>query len=311
MRGHRVRVFALAESIVRGVELIESDSTPAFSPGETATADAGPFIGIFSTLERWCSEGHLDVLHLHLNDPPALLLADRLARRFPAVRVISTLHLAAVFPETTRVVRALLTQGTPITFVAPSRYAAASYLANGLEVIPNGIDVAAIPFAATAPDDGRLAWAGRRTPEKGLAAAIELSRLANRPLSIAGPPGEPIVLPPFVTDHGRLPRSEVPRLFGNAAAVLVTSTIAEAHPLVALEALAAGTPVLAFDTGGLREIVTPGQTGWLVPPGDLTAAAEVLEHIGTIDRARCRAEAERRFGQDAMLDAYTALYARR
>lgn len=304
-RGHQVSMFGIEGSFARGVEIFPASPTPIFVPGEAVPSDdPGPFEAIADRLWSLASSRSIDVLHLHLNDPAAFEMAATLAVRFPALRVISTLHLASVFPATTEAVISLLAEETPITFVAPSKFAAESY---GLScVVPNGVDFDSIQFFEK-PIDDRLAWAGRRSAEKGLSAAIAIAERCRRPLVIAGPPGA-IEAPPWVVDRGRIERAEVPRLFGEASAVLITSSIAEAHPLVALEALAAGTPLVAFDAGGLREIVIDGVNGFLVPPGDVEAAARVVPACGSLDRRACRTGAQKRFDLRRFFSDYEALY---
>jgi glycosyltransferase involved in cell wall biosynthesis len=137
-------------------------------------------------------------------------------------------------------------------------------------------------------------------------------------ISIAGaeaPEGSDLVaLEARDEDLGRLPRSEVPaRLFARATATLVTSTITEAFSLVAIESLAAGTPVVAYDRGALREVIEDGVTGILVPPGDLEAAARACKAIaaGAIDRARCREHAVERFDHARTIDLFLQLYTSR
>jgi UDP-glucose:tetrahydrobiopterin glucosyltransferase len=302
LSGHRVMMIGVSGSRARGVEIIESEGTPPFVPGERASEELGPFPELERRIEALAAREEIAALHLHLNDPQAFELADRVARRHP-LRVVSTLHLSAVFPSTTEVVRRLAGEGTPIRFATPSVFAARSYGVE-MEVIPNGIPISKIAFVSEPSPDGRLAWAGRRVPEKGLDLAIAVAKAAARPLSIAGPGRSPRA---GVDDLGMISRLEVARLFSRSSAVLVTSRIAEAHPLVAIEALAAGTPVVGFDVGGLGEIIDHGRTGFLVAPGDVAAAAAAVARIHEIDRTVCRREAERRFDHDLVTRAYERL----
>lgn len=310
-RAHEVYLIGLPGSSARGARVIEAPrATLIFRPGDepalgAALDDEELFRAIFAALPE------LDVLHLHLLDPAALFAADRYARANPGVRVIATLHLAALFPRTVEAVARLATEATPIAFTAPSRFAAESWNA-GVAVVPNGIEVEAIRFFAEAPVTPRLAWAGRRSREKGLIEAMAIAELARIPLAIAGAaaPEGAIAVNAGVEDLGVLPREKVPEhLFGPSSAVLVTSTIPESFSLVAAEALSSGTPVIAFDLGALREVVEHGVTGLLVPPGDLAAAADAARTIARneLARARCR-DGALRFRMARAVSRFEQLY---
>src|SRR5262249_54240397 len=156
--------------------------------------------------------------------------------KLPSLRVLSTLHVAAVFPETSATVGALLARSTPICFTTPSGSAAASYPhgAGRIRVVPNGIEVERIAFRAEAPRDGRLIWSGRRSREKGLKEALAIADRLNRPITIAGAPAleeagavDPVAACRLADDRGLVPRRAVPALLGDAAVTLVTSSIAE------------------------------------------------------------------------------------
>ena len=98
------------------------------------------------------------------------------------------------------------------------------------------------------------------------------------------------------------------RLLAAARCLVVASEVAETSSLAAREAAACGTPVVALDRGALAETVRHGETGLLVARPDELAAA--LAAVGTIERARCRAEAEARFAAERMIDGYVAIYRR-
>ena len=93
-----------------------------------------------------------------------------------------------------------------------------------------------------------------------------------------------------------------------ARCLLVPSLVPETGSLVAMEALACGTPVVAFPAGALTEIVEPGVTGFLV--NDAREMAEALVMAEKIDPERCRAAARRRFSLDRMVERYFAVYQR-
>jgi glycosyltransferase involved in cell wall biosynthesis len=161
---------------------------------------------------------------------------------------------------------------------------------------------------------------GRVCPEKGFHFAIDASVRAGVPLLIAGQV--------FAwAEHQRYFDSEiVPRLdrlrrwvgpvtghrkrklLAAARCVLIPSLAPETSSLVAMEALAAGTPVIATRVGALPEIVEHGRTGFIVD--DVAAMASALHEIERIDPEVCRAAACERFALDRMTGAYLALYVR-
>lgn len=164
--------------------------------------------------------------------------------------------------------------------------------------------------------------AGALVERKGfdvLVDAFALLQVAGAILWIAGE-GDPAALKKRVERHGlagrvRLlgRRNDVPDLLA-AADVFAMPSRAEGLGIAALEAMAAGLPVVASRVGGLGEVVLDGETGRLVPPGDAAALARALDEVlgdatlrvrlGAAGRARVQAE----FTADRMVDAYEALY---
>ncbi len=107
-------------------------------------------------------------------------------------------------------------------------------------------------------------------------------------------------------------RADVPELLA-AADIYVHPSQAEALPTGVLEAMAVGLPVVAADVGGVSEIVLDGETGWLVPPGDVEALAEAMLSLLDTTRRAALGESGRRWvqqhaGEDAWLDRFEALY---
>ncbi|MDE3113139.1 MAG: glycosyltransferase [Chloroflexota bacterium] len=316
-RGHRVTLLAATGSRVTGVEAIELGlDADRFAPavlGRAArrTDDAAQRLG-FAIVARWLAE-HRDaweVVHAHAYDAPAF---DALR---PLRPVVHTLHLAPLDPPVVAAAAAAVRAGA--TLASVSRANAAAWTAAGAptdEVLPNGVDVDAIPYSASGGSD--LLFAGRISPEKGPQVAIRVARRAGRALVLAGPIYDrghfaAAVEPLLAADAryaGPLARDELHRLMGASAALLLPVRWDEPFGLVAVEAQAAGTPVVAFARGGLVELVADGRTGFLVPRDDEDAFVAALRRVGEIDRAECRRNALR-WTTAAMLDAHERLYTR-
>jgi glycosyltransferase involved in cell wall biosynthesis len=160
---------------------------------------------------------------------------------------------------------------------------------------------------------------GRVCPEKGFEDAISACERARVPLLIAG-----TVFP--YAEHRRYFETEIRprldrqrrwigpvtgarkrRLLAEARCVLVPSRVAETSSLVAMEALAAGTPVIAYRVGALPEVVDHGQTGYIV--ADVEEMANAIRTVDSIDAALCRRRARERFSLDKMVSTYLQRYA--
>ena len=184
--------------------------------------------------------------------------------------------------------------------------------------IPNGVDIDALAGAQERTDFALVL--SRVCPEKGIHLALDAARLADIPLLIGGQVYA-------YADHQRYFANEVePRLDDrrqflgplgftrkrellNAARCLVVPSLArETSSLVAMEALACGTPVVAFPNGALSEVIADGRTGFLVSSVEEMAAA--MQRIDEIDRAECQAEARGRFSIEHMVEGYFAAYER-
>ena len=186
-------------------------------------------------------------------------------------------------------------------------------------VVYNGLDIDAIPFAASVPANAPLLFAGRIAPEKGVEAAIEIALQANRRLMLAG--GiydrdyyEERIVPRLeqagerVTFLGQLEHAALWRLMGQVRGLLFPSAWDEPFGLTAVEAMAAGTPVIAFRRGAAEEIIRHGETGFLVEPGHVAEAAVLVAELPRLVRAQCRAHVEQHFSFGHMLDEYERIY---
>lgn len=179
----------------------------------------------------------------------------------------------------------------------------------------NGIPVADFPFHLAS---GRyLAFVGRLSPEKGPLEAIAVAERSGVPLKIAAKINEwerdyfetvlrPRLRPPFIEYVGELDETSKRELLGGALAALCPLRWPEPFGLVMIEAMATGTPVLAYPSGAAPELIEDGVTGFLCT--DVDSMASCVNRVITMDRQACRAVAERRFSVDAMVDAYEQAY---
>ena len=162
-----------------------------------------------------------------------------------------------------------------------------------------------------------MAFFGRIHPDKGVVAAIEAAKEAGIPLRIAG----------IIQDEAYFEQEIVPRLdgeqvqyvgsvqaedrssfLGGAIALLHLIDFDEPFGLSVVEAMACGTPVIAFDRGSMSEIITHGTTGSVVT--DVASAADAIRRVGQLDRRTVRNVAVRRFSADRMVDEYVTVYRR-
>lgn len=231
----------------------------------------------------------------------------------PGPPLLVTLHLPLSWydPPALRPAR-------PDTHLLPVSAAQAATAPPGVALlapISNGVDVDSFPELAKR---GFALCLGRIAPEKGAADALDAARIAEMPLLVAG---ETFAYPEHQAYFAQqvAPRLDRPRRFigpvhgaakrrllARARALLLPSRAPETSSLVAMEAAAAGTPVIAYPSGALPSIVEHGATGLLADGVEAMAAA--LRQVDGIRPETCRATANTRFRLEPMIAAYLALY---
>lgn len=302
-RGHRSIVIACEGSRVAGTLI----SVPLPEGVYDEAARSGAHARHRSAIAAALAHHPVDVVHLHGLDFHAYLPA-------PGVAALATLHLPPSWYPTEA-----LQPSRPDTWlhaVSEAQHGACPPGPHLLPPIANGVALGAARHAKR-----RFALTlGRICPEKGVHLAVEAAKRAGAPLLIAGE------VFPYET-HRRYFAEEVQprldrerrflgpvglarkrRLLGAARCLLVPSLAPETSSLAAREAIACGTPVIAFPNGALPETVDHGCTGFLVENVDAMATA--IGRASEIDAGHCRQVARDRFSLDAMVSRYLAVYER-
>jgi glycosyltransferase involved in cell wall biosynthesis len=304
-RKQRSLVLASEGSAVSGRLL----AMPRASEPLDDAAWRGVHVHYRSAIELALAREGVDLVHFHGVDFHAYLPP-------PGVPVLATLHLPPSFypPLVFRPQRA----GTHLQCVSESQRRACPGAAAIVGVVPNGVPVERYrPARRRRP---LVAALGRICPEKGFHLALEAARRAGVACRLAGTlyPFEEHVryfereLRPRLDEErryvGPLGVAGKQRLLSRARCLLVPSLVPETSSLVAMEALACGTPVVAFRAGALAEIVEHGRTGFLV-----SGVEEMADAIGAASALRaedCRQAARERFSAEAMVERYLELYRR-
>jgi glycosyltransferase involved in cell wall biosynthesis len=306
--GHRSLVIADERSTVAGTLLpIPAFSGRSIEPWDRTRAHASIRAATRAALNRY----PIDLIHLHGIDFPAYLPP-------PGPPVLITVHLppswhapAAFSPSRS---------GTFLHAVSTAADAALRAITHHPDIlppIPNGVPIHAFGQAPHARRSFALCL-GRICPEKAQHLALDAAACARIPLFLAGQ------VFPYATHQSYFetevrPRLRRPhrwlgpasfarkrRLLAAARCVLIPSLAPETSGLVAMEAAASGSPVIAFPAGALSDTVRHGITGFLV--NDTAEMAAAIRRTDEIDPDTCRRFARQRFSLAAMTNAYLARY---
>jgi glycosyltransferase involved in cell wall biosynthesis len=320
-RGHEVHVYAASGSRIPGVTVIDTGVEAQALAGTLYRAQARGSSGsasasqaaeaAFASAYACFRQTRYDLVHNHAFDAPAVRLAAGLA-----VPVLHTLHLppdqamAAALQQATR-------SGTPLTVATVSAFQAKAWrqLIAVHAILRPCVPTGDIPWSRR-PGHGAV-FAGRLSPEKGAAEAIDIAGAAGLPIDVYGDAYDADYARgqvglragrEGVTIHQAVPRASLWEAMARAAVVLLPARWDEPFGMIAAEAHACGTPVVAFRRGGLSEVIADGVTGFLVPPDDLQACADAVLKTAGISRTACRRHAECQLDLHLSLDAHERLY---
>lgn len=304
-RGHRVTLFASGNSTA-GAQLESRVPVDLATAGITERADDTnaclyDLINAAACFER---ASDFDVIHNHAG-PATMMLAN-----LGPTPVLTTLH------------NNLDRRSLPVLLAYNGYYNTISISAKrGLPdrgfagVVHSGIDCKTFPFAAQG--SGYLLSLGRISQEKGTRTAIEVAKRLRRRLIVAGNVNrhdelyfknkvEPAVDGRLISYFGEADRNQKRKLYAGADCFLFPIEWEEPFGLTMIEAMACGTPVIAFNRGAVPEVVVDRETGFIVNHVD--EMVEAVKKIDTIDRRWCREHVERNFSASCMVDNYLAIY---
>ncbi len=316
-RGHEVHLYAASGSEVPGVRVvdtgIDSRALAATLYRASGPPAGGPALAeaAFTAVYGAVAEDRYDVVHNHAFDAPAISLATGL--RAP---VVHTLHLPPDAAVAVALRGAALPDRSPtVAVVSEAQASAWRQLVAVDAVLPPLVPTRLIPWSPSAQDGA--VFAGRLSPEKGALEAIEIAQAAGVRIDVYGDSYDaeytreridPRRADPGVAVHAGVPRTVIWEVIARAGVVLCPPRWEEPFGMVAAEAQACGTPVVAFRRGALAEVVVDGRTGFLVAPDDVDAAAAAVAKTTELSRAQCREHAERSLDLELSLDAHELLY---
>jgi glycosyltransferase involved in cell wall biosynthesis len=300
--GHEVTLFASGDSTTRA-ELV-----PCAPAALRLNRCADPIAPHYAMIEEVIARaGEFDVLHFHTD-----YLGYSLARR-QSVPYVTTMHGRLDTPELEPIFRTF--PESPLISISDAQrdpHLDANWQGTVYHGLPAGL------YRAHRAPGGYLAFVGRISPEKRVDRAVEIASRLGMPLKVAAKVGsadrdyyETEIKPlfqksPFVEFVGEIGEEQKNAFLGGAAAVLFPIDWPEPFGLVMIEAMACGTPVVAFRCGAVPEVMQDGVSGFVVETLDeaVAATARAVE----LPRAGVRAYFEKRFSARRMAEDYVAIF---
>jgi len=305
-RGHDVTLFCAPGSVSRAtvVTLLKKSHPDEI---ERALYEVDHVGQAFDRIDLAASGDRFDVIHDHCGFT-GLAMAGRID-----TPLVHTLH--GPFTADTAAFYARHGHKAALVGISRAQLASAPPELGLIDSIPNPIDLRAWPLHERKGD--YVLWVGRMTPEKGPHRAIAAARSIDVPLVLAGviQPGQQSFFDNEVAPHidgtrvqfvGEVGGPTKQSLFARARGLLMPIRWDEPFGMVMVEALACGTPVIAFPEGAARELVIDGKTGFLVD--DERAMADAIGHLPRIDARDCRHWVSQHCDGEVVAAAYERIF---
>ncbi|MBI4725426.1 MAG: glycosyltransferase family 4 protein [Rhodomicrobium sp.] len=304
-QGHEVTLFASGDSQTCAELVPCTDVALRLNP---AVREAIPHHMVMLDKVRRRA-GDFDVLHFHID-----LLQFPMIHHF-ADRTVTTLHGRLDLPDLMPFFSAF--PQVPLASISYHQRLPMPPSVSWAGNVYHGLPSALLSFSAR-PEGGYLAFLGRISPEKRPDRAIEIAARAGLPLRIAAKIDtadqcywdeviEPMIKAnPLVDYIGEIDEHQKAGFLGDALALLFPIDWPEPFGLVMIESMACGTPVIAFPSGSVSEVIDEGETGFVV--SSIEDAVDAVYRLETLDRAKVRAGFESRFAVERMAQDYLEIY---
>jgi glycosyltransferase involved in cell wall biosynthesis len=301
-QGHDVTLFASGDSLTRA-ELVPV-CPRALRLDENCIDPLAHHMVLLDAV--FAHRRKFDIVHFHVD-----YLHFAMTRE-TGITSLTTLHGRLDLPDLVPLYRTY--REMPVSSISDAQRLPLPWL-NWQGTIYHGLPPNHCEFSANT--NGYLVFVGRTSPEKGLDEAIRIAKLAGMPLKIAAKIDrvdlayfkahiKPFLEDPRIEFLGEVGFPQKNDLLGGAVALLFPIAWPEPFGIVMIEAMACGTPVIAYPCGSVPEIIDQGVTGFIVP--DAAAAVDAIKEIGSINRANCRKLFEERFTSTRMSAQYLRLY---
>jgi glycosyltransferase involved in cell wall biosynthesis len=301
-QGHEVTLFASGDSVTQA-HLVAA-CPRSLRLDDQCVDQLAHHIVLLEQVFRQASA--FDIIHFHID-----YLHFPLSVR-QTIPHVTTLHGRLDLPDLLPLYQAF--PSMPVVSISNSQRLPLSWLP-WLGTVYHGLPTDLYTFQETSGT--YLAFMGRISPEKGVDQAIAIARRVGMPLKIAAKVDrsdreyfqeviQPLLDNTLVDYVGEVGENDKGAFLGGASALLFPIDWPEPFGLVMIEALACGTPVIAYRGGSVPEVLEDGVTGWVVE--GVEAAAQAVARLPTISRARCRQAFEEHFSAPRMAQDYVRIY---
>lgn len=314
-RGHEVLFFGPRGSSSRKFKAVPINFAPLyknkiFKDGNMRGTEREKIFNLFdqyviSEILKFHKKKPFDVIHIHPLDR-----ALPMANVFSDAKFVYTLH-DPLYEWRAEIFRMFNSKNQYFVSISNAQRKPAPDLNYGATVY-NAIDVEKIPFSSK---QGKyLFFSGRLQDNKGVSEAIAVAKKTKMPLFIAGAPAHGDYWDKEIKPHlnknikyvGFVTGKKLYDFYKNAQALLFPIKWEEPFGLVMIEAMACGTPVIAFNRGSVSEVIKNKKTGFIVR--NIKEMSEAVRNLDSINRADCREHVKRNFNVDKMVDGYEKLF---